>query len=47
MSDVALPAPARGRSLWDDAFARLKSNKAAMASLAFLIAMTIACVIGP
>lgn len=47
VTNAALAAPARGRSLWDDAFARLKSNKAAMASLAFLVLMTIACVIGP
>ncbi len=43
-------APVRlvaGRSLWGDAWSRLRANKAAMASLIYLVAMTIACIVGP
>ncbi|MET0597876.1 MAG: ABC transporter permease subunit [Mesorhizobium sp.] len=43
-------APVRlvaGRSLWSDAWSRLRANKAAMASLVYLVAMTIACIVGP
>ncbi|MCX7306346.1 MAG: ABC transporter permease subunit, partial [Hyphomicrobiales bacterium] len=52
MTDAALDAAGTaaaqpGRSLWDDAWARLRANKAAMASLFFLAAMGIACVVGP
>ncbi len=36
-----------GRSLWDDALRRLRSNRAAMASLVFLALMTFACVVVP
>src|SRR5262245_56011120 len=36
-----------GRSLWGDAWARLKANKAAMISLFYLIFMAIVCVFGP
>ena len=39
--------PKRGRSLRDDALDRLKANKAAMASIALIIFMTIACFLGP
>jgi oligopeptide transport system permease protein len=47
MTDVAIPAAAAGRSLWSDAWRRLKANKAAVTSVIYLVAMTIACVIGP
>jgi oligopeptide transport system permease protein len=48
MSDAALPShPVTGRSLWQDARARLARNRAAMASLTFLAAMALACLIGP
>jgi oligopeptide transport system permease protein len=51
MSDQApaasLAEPKRGRSLRDDALDRLKANKAAMASIALIIFMTIACFLGP
>lgn len=36
-----------GRSLWDDAWARLKANKAAMASFIALFVISVACFIGP
>jgi oligopeptide transport system permease protein len=36
-----------GRSLWADAWGRLKANRAAMASAFYLIAMTIVCLAGP
>ncbi len=39
--------PVRGRSLWDDALARLVRNRAAIASLVFLVLMALACIIGP
>jgi oligopeptide transport system permease protein len=37
----------RGRSLWDDAWARLKANRAAVASAIVLVVMALACLIGP
>jgi oligopeptide transport system permease protein len=39
--------PVAGRSLWGDAWARLKANKAAMISLYYLIFMAVICVVGP
>lgn len=36
-----------GRSLWGDAWARLKANRAAMASLIYLVLMTVVCIVGP
>lgn len=36
-----------GRSLWGDAWARLKANRAAMFSLCYLIAMGVVCIAGP
>jgi oligopeptide transport system permease protein len=36
-----------GRSLWQDALARLRANKAAMASAVYLVLMAVACIIGP
>jgi len=42
MTDAAV-----GRSLWADAWARLKANRAAMVSGVYLILMTLVCVAGP
>ena len=36
-----------GRSLWDDAWSRLKANRAAMASFVALFIISVACFIGP
>ena len=47
MTDKAITAPVVGRSLWGDAWARLKANKAAMFSLFYLIGMAIVCIVGP
>jgi oligopeptide transport system permease protein len=43
----AAAKPVIGRSLWGDAWARLKANKAAMISLYYLIFMATICVVGP
>ena len=40
-------APVAGRSLWSDAWRRLRANKAAVVSAVYLIAMTLLCVFGP
>jgi oligopeptide transport system permease protein len=40
-------APVVGRSLWGDAWLRLKANRAALVSAVYLIAMTVTCIIGP
>ncbi|MEO1020362.1 MAG: ABC transporter permease subunit [Pseudomonadota bacterium] len=45
-----LPAEAqaeKGRSLWQAAWLRLRANRAAMASLVFLVIMALACLFGP
>ncbi|WP_119272591.1 ABC transporter permease [Taklimakanibacter deserti] len=47
MTDLAAEAPIVGRSLWADAVARLKANKAAMVSLIYLVLMALVCVVGP
>ncbi len=53
MTDVAAASntpsakPVVGRSLWGDAWARLKANKAAMISLYYLVFMGAICVVGP
>ncbi|MCR4283417.1 MAG: ABC transporter permease subunit [Bauldia sp.] len=47
MTDAALPAMPVGRSLWADAWLRLKANKAAVVSAVYLVLMTIACTTGP
>ncbi len=39
--------PVAGRSLGRDALRRLRANKAAMASLVYLVLMALACIIGP
>ena len=45
MSDVVVVSP--GRSLWADAWARLKANRAAVFSAVYLVLMAIVCIIGP
>jgi oligopeptide transport system permease protein len=47
MTEIAVPAPVTGRSFWGDAWARLKSNKAAMFSLFYLALMATVCIVGP
>jgi oligopeptide transport system permease protein len=37
----------KGRSLWADAWRRLKANRAAMISLFYLVLMALLCIIGP
>ena len=47
MTDITASAPVVGRSLWADALARLKANRAAMFSLFYLTLMALVCVFGP
>ena len=47
MTDAALTPAVAGRSLWADAWNRMKANKAAMVSAYYLVFMTLLCVIGP
>jgi oligopeptide transport system permease protein len=47
MTEAALAVPETGRSLWADAWARLKANKAAVVSGVFLIAIAVLCIAGP
>jgi oligopeptide transport system permease protein len=42
-----LEEPTVGRSLWGDAWARLKANRAAMGSIFYLLLMAIVCIVGP
>ena len=42
-----MKSPVVGRSLWADALARLKANKAAMVSLFYLALVAIVCILGP
>ncbi|SDT95756.1 ABC transporter permease subunit [Stappia sp. ES.058] len=44
---VTQSRPVEGRSLWQDGLARLRRNRAAMASLVFLVLMALMCLIGP
>lgn len=44
---VSTPPAVAGRSLWVDAWLRLKANKAAVVSAVYLVVMTLACIIGP
>ena len=44
---VAVEDAVAGRSLWQDAWRRLRRNKAAMFSLVLLITMLLACFLGP
>jgi len=47
MTDAALEQTRRPRSLWSDAWARLKANRAAYWSGMFLLGMIVACLFGP
>lgn len=47
MTDVAIPAPKKGRSLWVDAWSRLNANRAAVFSAYFLAVMALVCMVGP
>jgi oligopeptide transport system permease protein len=51
MTDVTRAAdaavPAAGRSIWADAWARLRANRAASVAMWYLAAMIVACVVGP
>ena len=52
MTDAVVDKPVAGkavvgRSLWGDAWARLKANRAAMFSLYYLILMAVVCIAGP
>ena len=50
MTEIAaasVPPTIVGRSLWGDAWARLKANRAAMISLCYLILMGLVCIVGP
>ena len=48
MTDTTtLPAASSGRSLWADALARLRANKAAMIGAGYLVLMALLCVFGP
>ncbi|MFN4142358.1 ABC transporter permease [Aestuariivirga sp.] len=47
MTDASLAAAAPGRSLWADAWVRLKANRAAMVSLVYLALMALLCIAGP
>ncbi len=44
---VDIPAPIKGRSLWDDARRRLLRNRAAVASMIVLGLLVVAAVVGP
>jgi oligopeptide transport system permease protein len=44
---LAAGAEIEGRSLWQDAWRRLLANRAAVVSLAVLLAITLACAVGP
>ena len=46
-AEVAMDAQQDGRSLWSDAFRRLRKNRAAVASAVILTAMILACVLVP
>ena len=47
MTDGTATPAAPGRSLWADAWNRLKANKAAMVSLWYLLFMAVICIVGP
>ncbi len=47
MTDVAQLPAQHGRSLWADAWGRLRANRAAMISIYYLIFMAVVCIAGP
>jgi oligopeptide transport system permease protein len=46
-ADETTRSPVVGRSLWGDAWARLRANKAAMLSLFYLVLVAVVCIVGP
>lgn len=46
-ADLVPPPLAKGRSLWTDAWRRLKANRAAVVSAVYLALMAVACLVGP
>src|ERR1700741_2045250 len=46
-ASAMLEDPTIGRSLWGDAWTRLKANRAAMVSLFYLALVMIVCIVGP
>ncbi len=47
MTEAALGPPVTGRSLWADAWARLKANKAAYWSAFYIAVIAVLCIAGP
>ncbi|MGE0212766.1 MAG: ABC transporter permease [Parvibaculaceae bacterium] len=47
MTDATVGLPVAGRSLWADAWGRLKRNRAAVVSSVYLVLMALACIVGP
>ena len=47
MTDVAQLPAQQGRSLWADAWGRLRANRAAMISIYYLVFMAVICIAGP
>jgi oligopeptide transport system permease protein len=47
MTDKAIAEIKKGRSLWADAWARLRANRAASFSAFYLVLMALVCIIGP
>jgi oligopeptide transport system permease protein len=47
MTEAVQVMPAKGRSLWADAWNRLKANRAAIVSAYYLVFMAIVCIVGP
>jgi oligopeptide transport system permease protein len=47
MTDATFEPATAGRSLWGDAWLRLKANKAAVVSAVYLVLMALACTVGP
>jgi oligopeptide transport system permease protein len=46
-TELALSHTMEGRSLWADAWRRLRANRAAVVSAVYLVVMALACLIGP
>ncbi|QJP13804.1 ABC transporter permease subunit [Starkeya sp. ORNL1] len=46
-TELALSRTMEGRSLWADAWRRLRANRAAVVSAVYLVVMALACLIGP
>lgn len=46
-AQAASAVAASGHSLWSDAWARLRRNRLAVLSAAFLVGLTLACIVGP